>query len=1205
MVNSTIQNLNNNGGNINGNIAGGAIYNQGSINTLNNTGVINGNVSGIKNQGTIGLISNSGTINGGSHFGIYANNSNVIKTIENKEGGVISGGSDGIRADGGATINTLTNKGIISAKNGSGIAIERSSKIETISNSGTINSYGNSSGGGIFSRATNIDHISNSGLIKNDSNSGDYHGVYFVGANFKTIENSKNGTIETKGSGIKLSWFSNQNAQGELVKNDGTIKAGGSGITLLAGSTIDNVDNSGVIKAENHGIELYDVGYGTNSSIYVKTVNNSGTIIAKNNGIVFRDGRTNNNYSAMTIDNINNTGTIIAGRYGITLNDTKNAYQIGKISLGGLVSGDVAGFFIGANQKLTKDINVTGTLAGGEAGIINKGHLGNTDKTGGIKLDGGTIAATSLIDGAMYYNVNGVAIKNTENGIIYGDTELKNKASIIGDFINEANGQIEGSIKLSDESKILGNINNIGTGNINGSIELTDKSYIAGIVNSGSGKITGNVSVDSSSEIGNIINAGSGEISGNVKVDNSSKVGNIINGTLASSFYNNELSTGKISGDVSVDNKSVVGNIINAGKGEITGGIKVDNNSEVTNISNAGNGLISSNVSVNNGSKVGNIFNSDYGKISGDISIGKNSSVGGVVNSGNGEVSGDIKVEEGGKVEEIVNDGNGQITGGIDVGSGSSVGGITNSGNGNIGGSITNNGDLGSINNSGSITGSIENNSGNLDIKNDGELGGSITIGQNGGNTSISNGSNGNIGGGITNNGNSNINIDNQGTVKPDSNGNHITNNGNGNVIVDDWIVKPNEDGSISGAINVGGNGNGSIKVDNVTVDTSDPNYDATKPINPGGVVNNNSSNGGSIEVGNIGSNNNLLNLVYDPITGQYKALADVSAGVGSVMAQTVINTYMMRSFFLDTVLDDASRMAYKHARVHNHHKNNKDIVGFQTDEHYHGFVLPYFSSNSIKLLGTNDYSKGHTKGIVAGFHTLRDIGMLGAYVGTEEANMDTKDYFSLKMQTVYAGLKYSNLLLEDEIKEAFFKFHTKAAYTKNDVQKFVDKGKREASGNTDTYGYGASIGTGMNFYLDGVDSVITPEVSLNYEGGFTKAFSMHGDGALSHERYYKSELNLFSSTASLKWLNKWHPQISTSLEAGARINFNPEVESRVNFANLKASETLDLPRTYQYASASLIFSLAEDLEMSFNYNGTFANNSHSHTGFLQFDFIF
>ncbi|HEC1752294.1 TPA: autotransporter outer membrane beta-barrel domain-containing protein [Campylobacter lari] len=1166
---------------------------------------------------TITNFTNGGTIKSTSGVGVNVASGTTISNLKNT--GTIKG-NDGVKLANGTKIETLNNTGTIEG-NHNGIFVFSNGNLATISN---IINDGTIKGGsgiklqtGAWNGSVTVDNITNRGTIISEAeNPNGYDSIsggiaLSIRANAKTINNE--GLILTKSAGVSIIAKGNI---ADTINNSGTIKyTGGTNINsgnegygkgagIFIGNvegvpTIKNIDNNGLIDTYN-GIYL---ALGTQ----VKTINNSGTIIASKDGIVLGNNRGSSEPLQTKVDNITNTGTIQAKRYGIFMDVAKNSnvpFQIGKINLGGLVSGGTAGFYIGANQKLTEDITVTGTLAGG-SGIINKGTLGNTDKTGGIKLNGGTIVATSESNGVMYYNANGAAIRNTDNGIIYGDTELKDKASMIGDFINEGNGQIEGSIKLSNESKIFGNINNIGTGNINGSIELTDKSYIAGIVNSGSGKITGSISVDSSSEIGNIINAGSGEISGNVKVDNSSKVGNIINGTLANSFYADGVSTGKITGDVSVGNKSIVGNIINAGQGQISGGIKVDNNSEVTNISNAGNGLISSDVSVNNGSKVGNIFNSDFGKITGNISIGKESSVGGVVNSGNGEVSGDIKVEEGGKVEEIVNDGNGQITGDVSVGSGSSVGNITNSGNGNIGGSIKNDGELGSINNSGSISGSIENNNGDLDIKNDGELGGSITVGQNGGNTSISNGSNGNIGGGIVNNGNNDINIDNQGTVKPDSNGNHITNNGGGNVNVGDWVVQPNEDGSLDGVINVGGSGSGSTNIDNITVDTSSPNYDATKPINPDNIVNNNTSGSGGVgKPGNVGSNNDLLNLVYDPISGTYKTLADVSAGVGSVMAQTLVNTYIMRSFFIDTVMDDASRMAYKHARVHDH-KKNKDLVGFSTDEHYHGFVLPYFSSNSIKLLGTSDYSKGHTKGIVAGFHTLRDIGMLGAYLGTEEANMDTKDYFSLKMQTVYAGLKYSNLLLEDEMKEAFVKAHTKVVYTKNDVQKFIDKGKKEANGNTDTYGYGASIGTGMNFYLDGINNVITPEVSLNYEGGFTKAFSMHGEGALNHERYYESKLNLFSSTASIKWFNQWHPQISTSFEAGARINFNPEVDSRVNFANLKASETLDLPRTYQYAGASLIFSLAKDLDMSFNYNGTFANNAHSHTGYLQFDFIF
>ncbi|WP_410689333.1 autotransporter domain-containing protein [Campylobacter lari] len=1134
-----------------------------------------------------------------------AKDSKILKEKQVKNSRSISGGNcDGSTT---CTINDSQTTTVTIGNNGGTLTITEDGSIDSngqgVMVSGktgsTINNQGKIKGGvsGIKTDGGKIDSITNSGTIQG----GSHYGIYInVGATVDNIDNT--GTIMGGGgAGIQVE----SNSKVGTINNRGNI-GGSFGVSIVGKSTIENLNNSGVISGGSNGI----VSYGT-----INTLENSGNIIglgygSNNAGIKLEGGG--------RIDTITNTGTIEVNSDGIAV--SYGSFGTLNIKDGGIIKAKRNGISISQWQVLGDLYVDNASVTGAESGIL----LGVGSTTSDISIKNG-----GRVYGGNYglYLDHAILKENTtidgENSIIHGETagiylskgsalkgtiEVKNKGVISGGddgygIINADNANIGGSVLISSGGMVAGILNK-DNAKITGTIKVDGEgsSIVGGIINQDNAKIEGSIEVDNKGQIDNIINVGSGEISGSVKVDNNSKIDNIINGALTSSFYSG-VSTGKISGDVSVDNGSIVGNIINAGQGEIIGGIKVDNNSEVTNISNSGKGFISSDISVDNGSKVGNIINDDYGKITGDIFIGKNSSVGGVVNSGYGEVSGDIKVEGGGKVDNIVNDGNGQINGGINIGEGSSVGGITNSGNGNIGGDIKNDGDLGTINNSGSISGSIENNNGDLNIKNDGDLGGSITVGS-GGNTSISNGSNGNIGGGIINNGNGNIDIDNKGTVQPGKDGNHIVNNGNGNINVGDWLTKPNEDGGFDGAINVGGNGNGSINIDNITVDTSDPNYDATKPINPNDIVNNN-GNGGNIGVGNINSNNDLLNLVYDPISDTYKTLADVSAGVGSVMAQTLVNTYIMRSFFIDTVMDDASRTAYKQARIYNTHKNNKDLVGFDIDNSYTGFILPYFSSNSIKLLGTHDYSKGHTKGMVAGFHTLRDIGMLGAYVGTEEANMDTKDYFSLKMQTVYAGLKYSNFLLEDEMKEVFIKAHTKVAYTKNDVQKFIDKGKKEANGNTDTYGYGASIGTGMNFYLDGINNVITPEVSFNYEGGFTKAFSMHGEAALSHERYYESKLNLFSSTASIKWFNQWHPQISTSFEAGARVNFNPEVDSRVNFANLKASETLDLPRTYQYVGASLIFSLAKDLDMSFNYNGIFANNAHSHTGYLQFDFIF
>ncbi|HEG2582189.1 TPA: hypothetical protein SCV07_001562, partial [Campylobacter lari] len=358
-------------------------YQSATIGNITNDGTIKGN-NGIKLQtgkwgGTItaGNITNNGTIEGSDSI--------VLQTGD--WGGTI-------------TVGDITNNGIIKGNNNHGIKLDTDvgdGKITAgdITNNGTI--YSNTNDVISINKAT-VNNLSNSGRIESTAQGNGATGIHFYAVNFKTIENQENGIIKSNGKGIELSFFNGKATQGTLVKNAGTIDSRDSAILLYAGTNLQTIDNTGFIQTGNNGIELFDVGWGTNASIHVNTINNSGTIIASKDGIVFRDTRTNANLSAMTIDNINNTGTIQAGRYGIILSDTKNSYQIGKIDIDGLVYGGVAGFYIGAKQKLTEDIIVKGTLAGGQAGIINNGIIGdskNPDK-GGIKLqDGGLILASN------------------------------------------------------------------------------------------------------------------------------------------------------------------------------------------------------------------------------------------------------------------------------------------------------------------------------------------------------------------------------------------------------------------------------------------------------------------------------------------------------------------------------------------------------------------------------------------------------------------------------------------------------------------------------------------------------------------------------------------------------------------------------------------------------------------------------------------
>ncbi|MBF7045507.1 autotransporter domain-containing protein [Campylobacter volucris] len=729
----------------------------------------------------------------------------------------------------------------------------------------------------------------------------------------------------------------------------------------------------------------------------------------------------------MTIENLNSSGTILAGRYGINISDAVNSFQIGQINISGLIAGGTAGMYIGNNQHLTKDINVKGTLTGGEAGIINKGTLGNQDGSGGIKLNGGTISAF----GSSYFRAGvGPAILNTGNGIIYGDTELNNKAQLIGGVFNDGNGRLEGNI----------------------------------IVKSGS---------------------------------------------------------------------SISGGIVNAGNGVVTGSIKIEG--------------------------------------------------------------------EGSKVDSITNTGNGTISGGVSVGAGSSVENVTNSGNGTISGSITNDGNLGSINNSGNISGNIENNNGDVQINNDGKLDGAIQVGSGAGNTAISNGSNGNIGGGITNNSSSNISINNQGTVKPDSNGNHITNNGGGSVTVEDWVISTDSSGKVE-SVNVGGSNASNTTVDKVTVETNG-NLDLGQSINPEDLIQN-TTNGGSISSGSVqvgtGENANPAIALYkDPRTGKYVFAVNAGASIASMMLQTVVDQTSRRSLMIDTLMDQS---AYKF-----HHWNKKSSKnGIEPKENIDGFFLPYRSYNKINLSDNAGVSSGHTTGYIAGFNALKDDGIYGVYLGTENNNFNNANVFDLDTKAYYGGVKFSNILKTGPYYDVVLGTHLKAAVLKNDLTRFIEKPNNASltsKGKTDSYAYGINTNLAINYYLSD-KTAITPAVGLGYEGGHTKAFSMVGDAAFDHERYYSNTLNLIQTKASLKWFQIWNDKISTVVEGGARFNLNDTLDSTVNFNGGKYTGSIDLPRVYGYSNFSFIYSLTKNLDLSLNYNGIASDNSgQTHTGYLEFNF--
>ncbi|EDP6583194.1 autotransporter outer membrane beta-barrel domain-containing protein, partial [Campylobacter jejuni] len=604
-----------------------------------------------------------------------------------------------------------------------------------------------------------------------------------------------------------------------------------------------------------------------------------------------------------------------------------------------------------------------------------------------------------------------------------------------------------------------------------------------------------------------------------------------------------------------------------------------------------------------------------------DIKIEDGAKVeGGLVNQGNGSISGSVQVSGGGSIDSITNEGNGVISGSITVDKNSKLDSITNTSTSSTGisGSITNNSDNKlEISNSGNIGGKIES-TGSADMVISNSNGGTISGGissSGSGSTSISNSQGSTINNGITVSGSAQVEISNQGSVGKDSNGNTVTNNGSGSVGIKDWLVSTDKNTGKLNTVVIGGSGKDNVKVENITVDQSNVDLEELNDINNiiSGVNQNN--------IGNIGTNGSgEISLSYDPITGKLTTDFNLNASISGATFRSLISTTSRRSTFIDNVMGNSmqsfalasssksqsiamSEKGNLYADASDYIKSDLNNGSYGSNKEHSLFILPYTSSQNVEL-SLNEESKGHTKGTIIGYSTLKDSGIYGVYAGYEDTKMGST-YFDINNRTYYAGLKYFNTLFTTEKgQEVYIKAQGKAALIKNDLTKKI--GNNEAKAEPNSYAYGVNTALGMNFISN--KDIFSPEIGLAYEGGYTEAFSMKdtiGQATVKGgERTYANYLNLFSTKTSLTWFRDWLPNLKTSVELGAKFNINPKVEAEARFGNIKVSDEFDLPRVQKFVSTSFIVPVNEAFYFSLNYNGMFDKDGNTHTGFAQFNYL-
>ncbi|EAL7595645.1 autotransporter outer membrane beta-barrel domain-containing protein, partial [Campylobacter jejuni] len=332
-------------------------------------------------SGTISIenFNNEGTISGISRQekGVHFEGNVHIQTFHNTGTGFITGERQGVWFQGNNVnlksndkplhITLFNNEGFISGSGGDNL----------LDNDGARGYY---SGGGVSMSGGTIDTFINKGTIQSTGTNHNPAGVKLNYATVKTFENTGfiSGTIGVLATQGTI----------ETFKNSGTIEATGkdgreAAIQIRSAfekfSSITHFTNEGIIKSKSHGVLI-------ESGDKIETLTNKGTIETELNGIGFYNytGSEETHLGKIILEK---DSSIKAGKNGINIDNQTTARSIRvdgiEVKAGASVSGDEAGIYLGESKEITAPITISGTVSGGNAGIVNEGRMAK-----GITHDG-------------------------------------------------------------------------------------------------------------------------------------------------------------------------------------------------------------------------------------------------------------------------------------------------------------------------------------------------------------------------------------------------------------------------------------------------------------------------------------------------------------------------------------------------------------------------------------------------------------------------------------------------------------------------------------------------------------------------------------------------------------------------------------------------------------------------------------------------
>ena len=1169
------------------------------VGTINNLGTILGNID---NQAS-SIIK---TFNTGSISGSIINNANATIETLNVTGNVANGITNNSNIG-----SLIVNENVSYSGNGSdritqALIVEKDktltagSGITFSSTNGTINNAGTING--------NITNIADS-ILTDFTNSGSISGTFTNEGHIVKFVNESTGSINNFVNDKTISFFENNGIITSFNGNNGTIYG------VINSKTITNDFSNVATSLWNKENALIQGDVALKGDY--KDCSDSGSTICKTSDLINEGTITGNvtNEAGKEINLVKNTGTIGGS---IANSGSINTFE---------VSGTIAQGIINNDNASISSITINEGANLGSNGITNNSNIGTLKVNESVTYNGNgndriTQALEVAKDKTLTIGSNGTLSFNSKNGSVNNlgtiAGNLSNvKDSIITNFANS--GTITGDLYNDGHIDILTNTGTMGTiyNTSKNTIKnlLNDKnSVIAGIDNSNGryntlenqGTILGDIKNDNGT-ITNLVNTNNGTITGQIISNGNSNIGTIINeGVINSSHTMNSGSIQDKTNDaISLD---TISNVVTAisNSGSINGNVRVAGNSEVNVIENS---KVIAGCIILEGGRIGNINNTN-GAIANCMSFSNGASVDNLNNSGT------IK-------DKITND-SGSMT-------------VNNSGSGSIGGITTSNGGTTTIinggmdkpgGNIGAITNTGSNSNTHIDgwtLDNPDNPSNPIIIADSSNKDGIhlkedSIFVEGNLESGKI--------YDYYGYIK-DENGNSIgqdfsqddelfdaltfipifnpTDNGDGTFsvgldtqelsgktlgasLIYSSRMRQIDTNSMLREINVK-----NFKTDFEILEQRErlknqqallENYKQQRESYLNGLTKDNKelkrvSSKESTSLSTYANNSNIKSDAIEVVDYYNK---DTLASLDNLQATTKANQETYSNLDLLRELDD----------IFISHTGDKDNL--------YTFALPYTRYTSAQLDGGVGTLKSHASGILAGAQAKlpSERGILGIYFGYESSDKQVgQQRLDFDEKVYYGGLTYYNVFARKGVSEYYLSANTRIDKGDTNLYKTYRTGSTTIDSQVDSYGYGADLKVGANYYNIYNNSVLSPEIGISYQGISTDSFRLRHLGGVS-EHYYAQDVNFFDISATLRWQRAWNNVFKTMASLGAMYNVYNDAKGSGVIAGLKQSADINVEELYGTTQVGISYALGENANIALNYSGIFANGVQSHAGYIR-----